>query len=351
MALFDVVYKGRVLVGEVMSVTLKDVAVKAGVSLSTVSRALNGQGRMAETTRSYIKNLANEMGYFPNYLAQILHEAQTKMIGVVITSVSDPFVAELVEGIEQFADSAGYTIFLGTSKFDPNKEKETILKFYQRRVDGIIVHKTHTSNFVDTHFESLDIPIVLINDEFDLSKYNNVTIDSKSEAKKAVDYLLSIGHERIAYVGSSIRFRSNWQRLQGYREAFLQRGMAVNEAHIFYLLPIMSDYETGRKALNYLLDTNVTAVFCYDDMIALGLMNACRERGIHIPDQLSVVGFDNIDQSSRFYPALTTIHQPKFELGKTAMQIIQNPPPQPVTEFLGCQLIVRESTKPLKLVP
>ena len=329
-----------------MPVTLQDIAEKAGVSRSTVSRALSGQGRMTAETRNYIKSIAEEMGYFPNFLAQSLHDTKTRMIGVVITSVADPFIWELVEGIEQVADSQGYTIFLGASRFDPEKEIDRILKFYQRRVDGIIVQTAHLTNFNDPRIERVDVPIVLINDEVNLRIYNNVTIDSHAEAKKAVDYLFSIGHRRIAYVGSSVRIQSNKQRLIGYQDACKANGQSVNESYIFNL-PMMSDYETGRRILDRVLDTDVTAVFCYNDMIAIGFMNACRERGINVPDDLSIIGFDNIEQASQFYPTLTTLHQPKFEMGRLAMQLIQSETPQIINEVLECKLIVRESTKSL----
>lgn len=329
-----------------MPVTLKDIAERAGVSRSTVSRALNGQGRMKEATRNYIKSIAAEMGYMPNFLAQSLHETTTKMIGVVITAVSDPFTWELIEGIEQTADSAGYTIFLGMSNFDPEKEMDTILKFYQRRVDGIVVQTAHVLNFNDPRLHNIDVPIVLINDEANLNIYNNVTIDSRIEVKKAVDYLFSIGHTKIGYIGSSMRLNSNRQRLAGYRAAHTAHGLQINESYIFSI-PMMSDYEIGQRILDRVLDTNVTAVFCYNDTIALGLMNACRERNISVPDDLSVIGFDNIDQASQFYPSLSTIHQPKFELGRAAMQLIQDNPQQVINHVLDCQLIVRDSTKPL----
>ena len=287
-----------------MAVTLEDIAQKAGVSRSTVSRALSGQGRMSVETRAHIQELAREMGYIPNFLAQSLHETKTRMIGVVITSVSDPFIWELIEGIEQVADSAGYTIFLGASKFDPDKELETILRFYQRRVDGIIIQTAHLRSFNDPRFENVDVPIVLINDEVvNLRIHSNVTIDSRIEAKKAVDYLFSIGHQKIGYIGSSVRILSNKSRLGGYQDAYIANGQSINESYIFNL-PMMSDYETGHRILDRILDTDVTAVFCYNDMIAIGLMNACRERGIVVPDDLSVVGFDNIDQATQFLPRL-----------------------------------------------
>ena len=252
-----------------MPVTLKDIAEKAGVSRSTVSRALNGQGRMTDETRNYIKTIAKEMGYVPNFLAQSLHETRTRMIGVVITSVSDPFISELIDGIEQVADNTGYTIFLGASRFNPEKEIETVLKFYQRQVDGIIIQTSHLLSFTDPRLENVDVPIVLINDEAHLSAFNNVTIDSEIEVKKAVDYLFSIGHHNIGYVGSSVRYNSNKRRLDGYRAAYNTQGLNVNESHIFSI-PMMSDYETGQKVLDRILDTNVTAVFCYNDMIAIG---------------------------------------------------------------------------------
>ncbi|MEO1286446.1 MAG: LacI family DNA-binding transcriptional regulator [Chloroflexota bacterium] len=328
-----------------MPVTLQDIATRVGVSPSTVSRALNGQGRMKEDTRKYIKSIAEEMGYVPNFLAQSLHDTKTRMIGIVITSVADPFTSQLIEGIEQVADSADYTLFLGASKFDIEKEIDIILKFYQRRVDGIIVQTSHLQTIADPRIETIDVPIVFINNE-SISNAHNVTIDSRAEAKKAVDYLFSIGHRKIGFVNPPTKRHSNERRLLGYQDAHEAQGQVVNPAYIFRM-PMLSDYETGREALNQILDTDVTAVFCYDDMIALGLMNACRERGIHVPDDLSVMGFDDIAQASQFYPTLTTIHQPALELGRSAMTLIQDEPDEFVNHLLECELIVRDSTKPL----
>ena len=331
-----------------MPVTLQDIAEEAGVSRSTVSRALNGQGRMTDETRNYIKSLAEEMGYSPNLLAQSLHDAKTHTIGVVITSVGDPYVQKLVEGIEEVANNAGYTILLGASKFDAEKEIETILNFYQRRVDGIIVHAAHLSASNSNRLASIDVPIVLItNMADDIGTYHHVTIDERKESMKAVDYLFAIGHRNIGYVNSPVRPYLNERRLAGYKDAHNANRQPIDVGHIIRL-PTMSDFETGFRALDMILDTNVTAVFCFNDAIAIGVLNACRERGISVPDDLSIVGFDNIDQSSWIYPKLTTIHQPKFELGRQAMELIQSEATEVVDRILDCKLIVRESTRPLE---
>ena len=329
-----------------MAVTLQDIALRAGVSRSTVSRALNGTGRMSEDTRHAIQQLAKEMGYIPNFLAQSLHEDKTQMIGVVITSVGDPYNWDLVEGIEQVADRAGYTIFLGTSKFDPKKEMEMILKFYQRRVDGLIVQTAHLTDFQDQRFASINVPIVLVNDETDSIQHNNVTVNSRAAAKKAVGYLFSLGHRKIGYISLPLRIYSNRRRLEGYRDAFAQYGQPLNEDYVF-ALPAMPDHETGYNMLARVLEAGVTAVFCYNDMIAIGLMNACREQGIRIPDDLSVVGFDNIDQAGQYHPSLTTVHQPKLEMGRAAMEMILTGETVLPNRILECDLIVRESTHPI----
>ncbi|HEX7737889.1 MAG TPA: LacI family DNA-binding transcriptional regulator [Ktedonobacteraceae bacterium] len=333
-------------------VSIADIARVAGVSHSTVSRALRESPLISEPTRQRIQRLAREMGYTPNAIAQSLQTRHTSTIGLVVTSIADPFLSDVVKGVEEVARGASFGVFLSASHNNPEQEMVVIEMFRRRRVDGILVASSRLTGEYKERLVSLQVPIVLINSQEEAQDgvLHWVAVDDYEGAKLAVEHLLSLGHRAIGYLGVKSRPRSCLQRQQGYRDALAAFGIQAR-AEWMVTVPCdeaspEEDIAAGQSALPGLLEVGVTALFCANDMIAVGILMAARARGLALPDQLSVVGFDDVPAASYVVPALTTIHQPKVALGRMATQVmlnlLQKRPGQNHT--LQANLILRDST-------
>lgn len=335
-------------------VSIKDIAQAADMAHSTVSRALRGSPLISDETRERIQRLAREMGYTPNAVAQSLQTQRTNTVGLVVTSIADPFFADVVKGVEEVAQSTEFSVFLNSSHNDPDREIQVIETFHRRRVDGILVASSRIgSNHVD-RLARIEVPVVLLNSEAEKGHdfLHSVTVDDGTGAREAVRHLIELGHRRIGYLGVRNRPLSNQRRRQGYREALEEAGIEPREEWI-EIAPLG---ETGREEdvtaaealAPRLLDAGVTAIFCFNDMIATGVLLACRQRGVRVPDACSVVGFDNIDLARYVSPALTTVHQHKWEMGRIAMQMLHDliEDESVQNRVLSPKLVYRESTAP-----
>ncbi|WP_297161264.1 LacI family DNA-binding transcriptional regulator [Thermogemmatispora sp.] len=335
-------------------VSIADIARVAGVSHTTVSRALRDSPLISEETRKRIQQLALEMGYTPNAIAQSLQTRRTNTIGLAVTSIADPFLSEVVRGIEEVARSAGLSVFLSATHNDPEQEIAVIETFHRRRVDGILVASSRMTGEYKQRLDQIRIPTVLINSQAE-SQYELlhwVAVDDVLGARLAVEHLLALGHRAIGYVGTSSRPRSCRQRLEGYRAALADAGLTPREEWVTMMraeeASPQEDVLCGRRALQRLLDAGVTAVFCQNDMMAIGLLMACYRRGIAVPRELSVAGFDDIEMASCIIPPLTTVRQPRLELGRLAMQVLLDllHEQEGHNHVLTPTLVVRESTAP-----
>lgn len=328
-----------------MSVSIKDIAKAAGVSHSTVSRALRNSSLVNPETATRIQQLAQEMGYTPSAIAQSLVTQQTQTIGLVVTSISDPFVDRIVDGVEDLATQADYSVFLSSSHADPEREMAVVEAFHRRRVDGVIVLASRVGHLYGERLEQLRVPIVLINNQADSDYLYSVWADDEAGACLAVRHLIDMGHQRIGYIGCHFRPPSNLRRQAGYRAELEQAGIPF-DSDLVATPDTSDDIENGCRGLEPLLAAEATAVFCYNDRTAIGVLLAAREQDINVPASLSVAGFDNIEPSWYVAPPLTTVHQPRLEMGRRAMQMVLNLlNEQPVTdEVLPCRLIVRGST-------
>lgn len=336
-------------------VSIKDVARAAGVAYSTVSRALNDNPRISKETRDRIHRLAEEMGYTANAVAKSLQMRQTDTVGFVVTSLDDPFFPDIVKGAENVARTAGLSVFLSVSYNKPEIEMEAIETFHRRRVDGILMASSRVgTNYVD-RLARINVPVVLIQNEAEEGHdfLHSVVTDDLVGAQLAVRHLLELGHERIGYIGVSDRRRSNSLRFEGYRKALTEAGIAQNEAWIriasLDAIRHDGDVEVGKTLGAQLLDAGVTAIFCYNDMIAVGVIKMCREQGEEIPGKCSVVGFDDIDIAQHIVPSLTTVHVPKHKLGQTGMNMLLDllDDESVDDQILAPTLIERNSTAPV----
>jgi DNA-binding LacI/PurR family transcriptional regulator len=334
------------------SVSIRDIAAAAGVSHTTVSRALRDSRLISVEVREHIRLLAQEMGYTPNAVAQSLKNSRTHSIGLVVTAIADPFLSRVVRGIEEVAQEAGYSVLLSTTYNDADREVAAVETFHKRRVDGIIVASSRQNIDSTTRLARVDVPVVLINQEADteFSQLHSVSVDDYQGARDAVQFLLDAGHCTIAYLGAANRPRSNRLRLQGYLDAMRAADKEPPPGWIQVAPPEhryhSDDVEDGQAMLAEVVAAGATAVFCYNDMIAIGVMMGCRAANIEVPAQLSVAGFDDIELAQYVTPPLTTIHQPKMLLGERAMELLVRlmaGEQAPSSLLLPTQLVVRAS--------
>jgi len=329
-------------------VSIKEIARVARVSPSTVSRALRNSSLVNRETAERIRKLAAEMGYAPSAVARRLVTKPTYTIGVVVTTIADPFIAEVVSGIEEVANDHGYWVFLANCKADPEREVKVVHCFHERRVDGIVVAASRVGALHMPHLSQMKVPIVLINSQHPSEFAYSVMIDNITASREAVQYLIELGHRRIGYIGDRFGYQSDTERFAGYRQAL--------ELADLPLLPELIAHgdgkpEGGMWAMENLLALHErpTAVFCYNDMSALGALRVMRLHGLKVPDDLSLVGFDDLFIASYMQPPLTTVRQPKRQMGRMAMEILLNifSGTKSATKIkVQGEVIVRESTAP-----
>lgn len=309
-------------------VSIEDIAEVAGVSSSTVSRALNDNTRISAEMREEIKRLADDMGYTPNAVAQSLQTRKTNTIGLVVTSLDDPFFPKIVKGVEDVARDSDISVFLSVSYGEPEKEMQAIETFERRRVDGIMMASSRVGAKYVNRLTNINVPVVLLQNEVEDSHdfLHSVIADDRVGAQKAVRHLVELGHRRIGYIGASDRRRSNQRRLEGYRSALREAGVSAREDWAVIAsaddVHEHGDTEIGRRVGAQLLDKDLTAIFCYNDMIAVGAVGQCKEQGINVPEECSIIGFDDISMSEYMIPPLSTVRVPKFRMGQKGMQVL-----------------------------
>ncbi|HWQ15467.1 MAG TPA: LacI family DNA-binding transcriptional regulator [Roseiflexaceae bacterium] len=334
------------------SVSIIDIARAAGVASSTVSRALRDSPLISADVRTQIQRLAQEMGYTPNGIAQSLQTRRTNTVGLVVPSIADPFFGDVMRGVEEVARPAGLSIFLSAGHNDARQEAEAIETFHRRRVDGILVASSRLSDGTIQLLERVRVPIVLVNSNAEARHelLHAVAVDDHHGARLAVEHLLALGHRAIGYLGAGNRPGANARRLAGYRATLAAAGVPPHDAWVA-IAPVedalsVDDVAAGQALLHPLLVAGVTAVFCFNDMVATGVLIACRELGLAVPRDMSVVGYDDIDFARYVTPALTTVRQPKLELGRLGMQmlleLLSDRPAQ--SQVLLPELVERAST-------
>ncbi len=332
-------------------VSIKDIARAANVSHSTVSRALRNSPLVKTETAALVRKLASERGYTVSAVARSLVTKRTNTIGVVVTTIADPFVGEVVSGIEDVALAHDYSVFLATCHADPNRELRAAQSFHERRVDGILVNSSRVGALYMPLLADMKVPIVLINNQHPGEFVYSVTIDNLNVARAATRHLVELGHKRIAYIGNQFGLQADTERFAGYRQVLEQADIGFHPELVAHG---DGGPEGGMRAMARLLASPnpPTAVFCYNDLEAMGAMRAAREHGLSVPADLSVVGLDDLFLASFTDPPLTTVQQPKQRMGRLAAQILLDllsggKPEANVT--LDGHLIVRQSTAPPRM--
>ncbi|MEH7238728.1 LacI family DNA-binding transcriptional regulator [Bacillus sp. JJ1562] len=331
--------------------TIKDIAKIAGVSVTTVSRALNGYSDVNENTRKKIEKYARELNYSPNTLARSLVMNKSNTIGILVSglekeSVKDNFIIEILTGVNDFVSGTEYDLILFNTNSSKQREKTYTQLCNERKVDGIILQGIRIDDPYLKEVVEGDIPCVLIDIPITAKNVGYVTTNNKIGAKNAVKHLIELGHTNIGLVNGHEFAYVSQERLEGYKEALLEANIHVNQDYI-----VNGNFreESAKQVVKKLLEnkTEITALFCASDLMAIGAMNAAKEMNRSVPEDLSIIGYDDILQSSYVSPRLTTVAQNKFELGFQAAKLLLE-----MLEEKDCakevvlesSLIVRDST-------
>jgi LacI family transcriptional regulator len=339
-------------------VTSNDIAAKAGISRTTVSLVLNNVAgaRISEATRAKILQIAKELDYKPNQLARGLKTNRSRTIAFMLPSISNPFYPYVAQGIEDVALAHGYTVFICNTYRDFDKEKNYYRTLAQRQVDGLILSgSTKSSEFLQ-EFIDLGVAVTTFNPELDFPTVDQVLVDNVHGGFLATQHLLEYGHRRIAFLAEPLVYQSRNERLEGYKKAFDECGLKVDESLILrsasefeyhdQTYDLFNGYNLGKRLLKE--TSGVTAVVANNDMTAMGAFKALCEEGVGIPGDISIVGYDNIPMAGMLEPGLTTIDQPKYERGKAAAELLIKRLMEPeggerrIIKFLP-SLITRES--------
>lgn len=305
-----------------MVVTIKDVAKKAGVAHTTVSRALRGSPLISPATTERVRQIATEMGYQPSAAARSLKTNRSQVLGVIVSAIDDPFFSEILQGIEDVAQENGYSLFIAASQRDLLRERYIVRTMREHRVDGVILCSTPFSAEQSKQLRLYEVPLVVINNQSAEDYRYSIYHDDLDGSCQIMKHLIGLGHRRIAYLGYARSGRTNAKRLAGYREQLRAAGLTVEAGYEFEVQT--SDPAGGRSAVNHFLSLSPrpTAIFCYNDMLAIGLLRGLQESGLRVPADCSVAGFDNITLSAFTTPPLTTFDQPKRTIGAQAAELV-----------------------------
>ncbi|MBU2439328.1 LacI family transcriptional regulator, partial [bacterium] len=304
-----------------MNPTIKDVAELVGVHPSTVSRVINDDSRISEKTREKVFLIIKKLGYTPNAIARGLKTKRTHTLGMLIPDITNPFFAEIARGVEDAANKNDFNIILCNTD-DRLKKERTYLEILRgKRVDGLILGTAHIKDKSILELEKNNFPYILVSRNIEELDKNCVIVDDEAGGIMATEYLIKLGHRRIAHITGPLKTRSALNRLKGYKLAFKKyeieyRDELVGEGDF----RIKGGYQVMKRFLK--LAEPPTAIFAANDLLALGAMQAIQKKNFHIPEDFSVIGFNDIELASFVYPALTTIRQPMLEMGALAVKML-----------------------------
>lgn len=327
-------------------VTIQQVAREAGVSVATVSRVINNSEVVTENTREIVLNTIKRLNYKPNLIGRNLRRKETKLALILLPSISNPFYSTIVKGAEDIAHENGYNIMLCNTNSDINRERVYIELLKNKLADGLIfmaseADKDELSDLAKKY------PVVQCCEYKEGSSAPHVSIDNLSAANRIVMHLIDLGHRRIGMISGNNEFVSTRQREAGYRKALENSGI---EFDISLIKHGNYGFKSGLRAAKQLLsiEKRPTAIFAISDSMAVGAIRAIKESGYKVPGDIAVAGFDNISFASMCEPPLTTISQPKYDLGCTAMEMllkqIQGKKNEPKEILLEHELVIRQST-------
>lgn len=301
-------------------IRMKEVAEAVGVSVNTVSRALNGKSEISPETRERVLEVAAKLGYRPNKLARGLRSKKTGTIGVIVADIANPYFSMLVKGVVKTTQTYDYSIVLQSTDEDYDREEEAIQVLLAEQVDGVLIAPTQKGIETIEELSESGVPFVLMSRYFMELDTDYVIMDDVQGGLLATEYLLKQGHERIAMVNGPLHISSARERLEGYKKALSEQGLEVDASLVVAEVLTMDDgYRAARQLLR---GSPPSAIFTFSDFVAFGVMRALRERGLRVPTDVAVVGFDDILFASCLETPLTTVGGSKKTLGCEAAELL-----------------------------
>lgn len=336
--------------------TLADVARLAGVATSTASIAVNNKGRVNAATRAKVLAAAQALGYQPNAVARRLASRQTNAIAVVVPSLANPFFATIVHELQRKLLAAGLDIIMYNTEDDVQLEAKHVESLLRNRVDGVVFIGQHTgaehpNDPLLRELPERGIQVVLVERELSISPAAQIYADKKEGARNAVRHLVSLGHRRIAMVAGFLNLGGSFLRRGGYEMALKEAGIAIdNELVVDGRFTPLGGYQAAKELLERRPD--VSALFVANDLMSIGVLKALQESGRKIPDDVSVIGFDNIPESRFLNPSLSTVEMPTRRLGQAAAEVLlsalDGKALGPQKLVIPVELIIRDSTGPCR---
>jgi DNA-binding LacI/PurR family transcriptional regulator len=306
------------------NITIENVAQRARVSTGTVSAVLNDKPTVAASTRKRVLKVIQKLNFRPNHIARSLIVRKTRTIGLVVKQIDNPYFTKVMRSVLVFFNERGYTVLLGSSELSPEKEQESVETLLRQRVEGLILsplqgHGTdirYISRLIRDQF-----PLVLL-DKVPKVQANVVDIQNKHASAEAINYLIQLGHRRISYYEGPDYSLHNKERLNGFKQAMTKNNLQLLPSSIRKAGVYIDDgYHTAMRQFSESGNTP-TAIFCFNDLVAIGVMNALFDLNIRVPDDVSIIGFDDIEFCNAVKVPLTSIRIPAFEIGKAAAGLL-----------------------------
>ena len=305
-----------------MSVRLKDIAEKLNISVSTVSRVVNNKNYVKPETREMVLKAINELNYTPNQIARSLKKKSTNTIGIVVPDISEDFFAYVIKGMDNVFSSNGYTIILCDTGENPQKEELYLNLLIEKQIDGVILATVNkNSEGFDCLFNN-KIPVIFIDNLPNIKRnYDSVIIDNSKASYIAIEHLFKLGHRKIGIITGKLHETTGYERLVGYRRAYMDHNIEFDEELIR-----TGDYKekSGYENMKSLLESGkqITAVYVVSSKMTYGAIKAIKDKGLRIPEDIAVVGFDVHDISGLISPGITTILQPEESIGRVAAELM-----------------------------
>lgn len=332
-----------------MRATRDDVAKLAGVSTATVSYVINNKRKISDDIRRKVLDAVETLSYKPDMIARSMATNQTMQLGIVLESISNPFYGEIVHGFENSANDKGYFVNICTGF---NKLDDYFENFISRRLDGVFVTAIPAKFHMDKIYKLVDHGVRVImsgNVEADLKKVSSIESDYVEAMDTAIGHLVGLGHRRIAFISGLSRSHKFDVRASGYLKAVEKFNLGIGDSLLFDgTPPYTTDIEDGVRLAGRLIDSGLpfTAIACLNDLMVLGAIKACQQRGIRVPEDVSIIGIDGIPFADVWNPPLTTMAVQRYAFGAKAFELLYNNIQQGNTGFYmnKLQLVVRQST-------
>jgi len=327
-------------------ITIADVAQEAGVSMMTVSRVINHKDGVSEETARRIWGIIDQLGYRPSGLARGLASSKSQTLGLVVPDIGNPFFSDIARGLEHGAYAHGYSVFLCNTDEDPEREKAVLQSLDEKRVDGLVLCSSRLTDVELSENLARFPATVLINRDLPEKLSWSVRVDDETGAKIAVDHLLESGHQAIGFLAGPQISASGSKRLVGYQTALKNNRVTVNPDWVRHCLPNAESAQA--TATDLLWDyPELTALFCYNDLVAVGALKAAAAIKRVIPQDLAIIGFDDIPLADLVTPALTTCRVPRYQMGQQALDLLLHQVENRVEDnrniLIQPKLIIRQS--------